>query len=288
MQRSIQRAPGPALKPFIAFLWASMHPSTPERLMLAERERMIPSGGMHLVFRVSDQPIRVFKSITDPESEAFYFGALGGIRSTYYVKDIARNACTVGASLRPGACQALFGIPANEVSGRHVALENLWGMEARLLSERLQETGELAQRLDILECFLVSRLSDPSELHPAMAHALNRFSASSHIARLVQETGYSHRHFIQLFRETVGTSPRTYSRLLRFQKTLRRGIDTTKLRWIDVALEAGYADQAHFNREFRQLTGITPTEYLLTRAEDLGHVPIRGQFRSIQGRTGEA
>ena len=288
MPLSIQRVSIPRLRPFIQFLWASSNQGSSEELIVAERERMIPSGCMHIVFRFSDQPIRIFKCLEDTEGDAFYRGAVAGMRSAYYVKDIARSACTVGASLRPGACEALFGIPADEVSGRHVALEDLWGNEARCLSERLQETNDFERRLEVFESFLANRLPRVSAIHPAIAHALSRFSTTTDIGKIVEETGYSHRHFIQLFRQSVGISPRIYTRLVRFQRTLRHGVDKTRGRWTDVALEAGYADQAHFNREFRELTGISPTEYLLNRSGDSHHVPIRGQFRSIQDSTKKA
>jgi len=287
MQLSIQRAPIPRLRPFIQFLWASSQHASPEAQIVPERERMIPSGCMHIVFRFSDQPIQIFKSIEDTEGDTFHRGAVGGMRSIYYVKDIARCARTVGASLQPGACEALFGIPADEVCGRHVALEDLWGNEARSLGERLQEMTNLDQQLEVLELFLAIRLPRVS-VHPAIAHALSRFSTTTDIGRIVEETGYSHRHFIQLFRQSVGISPRVYTRLLRFQRTLRHGFDKTRGRWIDVALEAGYADQAHFNREFRELTGISPTEYVIDRSGDSHHVRIRGQFRSIQDSTKKA
>ena len=281
MQSSIQRAPIPELRPFIQLLWTSSHETTPEQPAPAERERMIPTACTHLVFRFSDQPIRIFKSIEDLRGDVFYGGVVGGIRSAYYVKDVATSACVVGASLRPGACEALLGTPADEVSGHHVALEDLWGKSARTLRDRLQEPHGLEQRLQILESYLAQRLFRTAAVHPATAHALSRFSNSFDIARIVEETGYSHRHFIQLFRRDVGLPPRVYTRLLRFQQTLKHGVDKTRGRWIDVALEAGYADQAHFNREFRELTGISPTEYLVNRVGDSHHVPIRGQFRSI-------
>src|SRR5262245_48951048 len=109
MQSSIQRAPIPRLRPFIDLLWASSTQSTSDGMIVAERERMIPSATMHIVFRFSDQPIRIFESVRDMQGDAFYYGAVAGIRSAHYIKDIAPRACTVGATLRPGACEALFG-----------------------------------------------------------------------------------------------------------------------------------------------------------------------------------
>jgi AraC-like DNA-binding protein len=287
VQTSTGRAPIPRLRPFIQLLWASCHQASSEGLILIERERIIPSACMHLVFRFSDQPIRIFKSIEDTQGNAFHCGAVGGIRSAYYVKDIASTACTVGASLRPGACEALFGIPADEVSDSHLSLEDLWRNAARSLCDQLQEASDLERRLKVFELFLANRLPLVSGIHPAIAHALSRFSTTTEIGRIVEETGYSHRHFVKLFRQSVGLSPRVYTRLLRFQNVLKHGFDKTRGRWIDVALEAGYADQAHFNREFRELTGVSPTEYLLNRRGDPHHVRIPGQFRSILAAAGK-
>jgi hypothetical protein len=184
MQSSIQRAPIPALKPFIRLVWASSHQTLYEGPALTERERMIPSACMHLVFRFADQPIRIFKSIEDIQGDAFYRGVVAGIHSGYYVKDIAPDACTVGALLQPAACEALFGIPADEVSGRHVALGDLWGSEAGYLSERLQETSDFERRLQIFESFMAKRLPRVSGIHPAIVHALSRFPRRTTLERL--------------------------------------------------------------------------------------------------------
>jgi AraC-like DNA-binding protein len=51
-----------------------------------------------------------------------------------------------------------------------------------------------------------------------------------------------------------------YCRVLRFQHVLRAGTSGLAS-LIDVAMASGYSDQSHFNREFREFTGVTPTEY---------------------------
>lgn len=281
MDSPIRREPVPALKPFVSSVWASARRSISGEPGVAGRERMIPSDGMHLVFRLSGPSIRIFRSVEDEGGDTFPCGAVAGIRSSYYVKDVAPSAPTVGAALLPGACEALFRTSADEMCGRHFSLEDLWGDAARSLSSHLEETSDLGRRLRVLELFLEKRLPRVSGIHPAVAHALNRFRTTTEIGRVVAETGYSHRHFIQLFRKTVGLSPRVYTRLVRFQRTIDYGFDRTAGRWIDVALEAGYADQAHFSREFREITGISPTEYALNLSDGTRHVRIPGQFRSI-------
>ncbi|HJZ11543.1 MAG TPA: helix-turn-helix transcriptional regulator, partial [Acidobacteriota bacterium] len=92
------------------------------------------------------------------------------------------------------------------------------------------------------------------------------------IGEIVKETSYSHKHFIELFRTAVGQSPGLYFRILRFQRALKR-LNDSNASLIDIALQAAYSDQAHFNREFREITGITPAEYRKSRSQT-HHVPI--------------
>jgi methylphosphotriester-DNA--protein-cysteine methyltransferase len=64
------------------------------------------------------------------------------------------------------------------------------------------------------------------------------------------------------FKQQVGLGPKTAARLIRFDEVLRRLDERRPLDWGLVAVEAGYADQAHLIRDFRQFTGTTPTEFL--------------------------
>src|SRR5262245_36037711 len=110
---SIKRVPIPVLRPFVKLLWASDE-IRPEGIIQVKRERLLPSGGMHLVFRLSDDPIRIFDSVQDYKGNSFWRGVVGGIRAGFYVKDIPQSARTVGAMLQPGVSQYLFGAKADE------------------------------------------------------------------------------------------------------------------------------------------------------------------------------
>ena len=73
------------------------------------------------------------------------------------------------------------------------------------------------------------------------------------------------------FREHVGLPPKALARILRFERAaerLRGGADLS-----DAALDSGYYDQAHFNRDFKAFAGVTPTEYRVTSVQDIQSVP---------------
>jgi AraC-like DNA-binding protein len=269
----LRRLPGPRLSPFVKLLWASDQAASPWSVA-GGRERVLPTGGMHLVFRLSDHPLRLFNDINDPIGYRVGHTIVGGARASFYVREISQPVSSVGAQLRPGAAELLFGVPAGELAGRHTPLEDLWGPSAVEARERLGEAGGLQRQLDVFEALLAARLPTVRGLHPAVAQALARFTTTADVRQAVKESGYSHRRFIALFQHGLGLTPKLYCRVLRFQEALEQVAGRTAASLVEVALDAGYSDQAHFNREFREFAGVSPGEYRELAPAFPHHVPI--------------
>jgi AraC-like DNA-binding protein len=269
----LTREPRPILRPFVKTLWA-MDQSTSPLSLLADRERVLPTGTMHLAIRLSNHPLRLFDDVNDCTKREIGYAIVGGARETYYVRDISEPASSVGAQLLPGASVLLFGVSADELAGRHTPLEDLWGHSAVEIRERLLEGGSLERQLDIFESLLVARLPRLRGLHPAVAHALERFPTTADVREVVRQTGYSHRRFIELFSRAVGLTPKLYCRVLRFQRVVELVAAKQSGSRVDVALAAGYSDQPHFSRQFREFAGVTPSEYDELSPLSPNHVPI--------------
>jgi hypothetical protein len=79
---------------------------------LADIAEVMPTGGMHLVFRLSEEPLRLFREETDSVGQTMSHAMVGGARSMYYERDVSRVAASVGVLLQPGASELLFGVPA--------------------------------------------------------------------------------------------------------------------------------------------------------------------------------
>jgi AraC-like DNA-binding protein len=274
----ISRLPGPRLSPFVKILWASDQ-SDSAWSVAADRERVLPTGGMHLVFRLSDHPLRLFNDLDDPVGYRVGHSIVGGARSSFYVREISQPVSSVGAQLRAGTAALLFGVPAGELAGRHTPLEDLWGRSAVEARERLIQAGTPQRRLDVLEALLAARLPTVRGLHPAVAQALERFSTTADVRLAVKESGVSHRRFIALFHRGLGLTPKLYCRVLRFQEALEQVAGRAAASLVEVALDAGYGDQAHFNREFREFAGVAPGEYRKLAPAFPHHVPIHHSRR---------
>ena len=272
--KTFRQQPGAALAPFASLLWLfddRQSARTPSR-----REHVVPTGQMHLVFRLHDVPLRVFADDADGVGTAIGQAVIGGPRAAFHVRELTGPSHSIGVQLRPDAAAALFGAPALEFAGRHVALADLWGSAANEIRERLHDAAEPCAQLATLERILVERLRHTRRMHPAVLHALTRFQAGgATVARVVRETGYSHRMVTTLFARSIGMTPKRYCRLLRMQRLLKRFAASPATPLADLAAAAGYSDQPHFTREFREFTGVTPDQYRAIRPAMPHHIQIQ-------------
>ncbi len=282
----IHRHPAPVLQPYVSSVWASEPRPDCTRVQL-QREYMLPTGHMHVVFRLENVPVRIFDSPDDVQGSKLGAAVVGGARDSYYIKDASQPSATVGCVLKPGACLALFGVAAHELSGAHTHLKDLWGTAVAQIQMRLSQANSSQDRLAFFEQSLAARLSERYSLQPNWRHWLENFDANLPVSALVKASGLSHRHFNALFLNAVGLTPKCYARVQRMQQTIGRIQVAPQTKGIEIALDAGYSDQAHWSREFRMICGMTPGQYLERAPVQANHVPAsaddRGQFSSRLG-----
>lgn len=230
---------------------------------------------MHLVFRLTPEPLTVCSDPAGSNPRVVGHSLIGGARSSYYVRDVSAASHSVGAVFHPGTAPLLLGIPASELAERHSLLDDLWGHhEVTRIRGWLAEAGSPERELTILETVLAARLPRVRALHPAVSEALACFAGGAPVGEVVKQTGYSHRTFLSLFHDAVGLTPKVFCRVTRVQRAadLLRGPAHPQL--AEVALTAGYADQAHCSREFSAIAGISPARYRTLAPRQANHVPI--------------
>jgi len=266
----LTRLPSPLLRSFVQLLWASDPSDAPNT---DQRESVLPTGHAHLVLRTAGDPVRVLRSTLDPMGSSLAYAVVGGARLAPYVRCVAPGA-SVGAMLWPGGIRLLFAGPAEELAERHLPLADLWGdaasEEAR---ERIALAGPASARLDALDRLLLRRLPRMHGLHPAIAAAVAHLEASVDVGAACRRTGYSHRHFVALFRDAAGLPPKLYARVRRFQRTVARLGSTPRAAIGEVAALLGYADQAHLHREFLEFSGVAPGCYRRIAPAQANHLP---------------
>ena len=244
----VAAAPQPLLRSLLTRGYAGFTEATTPRRIVVPATTSVP-----LVVKLLDSPHR---------PPAFVMGANGS--STVLEGECAPSYVEV--LLEPLGAYTLLGLPLDALSGRTVDLVDVLGADGRRLAEQLREAPTWRQRFALLDRFLLGRLAGGPRPAPEVVWAWERLVTTGGavpIGRLADEVGWSHRHLIARFRRQVGLRPKTVARLVRFDGVCRR-LDQAGGRpdWALVAAEAGYADQAHLVRDFRQFTGTTPTQFL--------------------------
>jgi AraC-like DNA-binding protein len=175
----------------------------------------------------------------------------------------------IAASLYPAHAGPILGLPARRSRWRVVSLDEVIAARAEELAKRLEESPSITGRFLIFEDFLRDRLRRSRlAANPAVCRAVRRLldSAGQVTVRSVShELGCSPRYLELRMQEQAGLSPKRLARLVRFARAIEAIRTGRAIDWLRLAAACGYYDQAHFNRDFRQFTGVTPTEFLRSR-----------------------
>jgi AraC-like DNA-binding protein len=189
-----------------------------------------------------------------------------GARDHAHRKWIRGGHRAVTARLRLGVTEAVFGVPASEIAGRIIALEDLWGdVATRRLCDRLGAAGSMDDAAAIVDSALGERVAHGGAAplpHVALALAATDRLASASVSAVASELGVSERHLRRVFREIIGVNPKAFAKLVRFHRALAAARANRAADWAGIAVATGYYDQAHLIGEFRAIAGVTPSALL--------------------------
>lgn len=143
------------------------------------------------------------------------------------------------------------------------------------LKECVQDTTlidmmtEMENYEDRIRCFLnfyESKQPEKGEMETkdvslTVRNLIQESDGKIRIGDIVEKTGYSARYINRLFDEKFGISPKTYCKIVQFQKSLSELNESQSQRITDIAAGTGYYDQAQFSRDFKQYAGMTPKRY---------------------------
>ena len=254
-----EHRPAAALRPWVDKLWALR--DAPAHA----RERILPNGTLALVFNLPADEFRSYRADERTPCLRLPGAIVSGAYDRAFTIDTREHASVLGVHFKPGGAAALLGLPLGALRNAHVPLEALWGAEARLLRERLREARDAMQRFQILEAQLCQRLvaaGGALELHPALPLALAGLARGASVGSVVSRAALSHRRFLELFTASVGTTPKVFVRVCRFQRALGEAAGLPAPDWTRVAVDVGYFDQSHMIREFMELGGCSPSTLL--------------------------
>jgi AraC-like DNA-binding protein len=247
----------PALAHDVECLW-TLAAETSDAL---EIQRIVPDGCMELVLHLGARFAWHDGTAWTRQPSALVFGQLR--QPLLLAPPTGGVVCTIGVRFRPAGARPYLRADLRELAGVPTELRLLAGAKAVTLEERLHDARIDRARVDVLQRWLLER-QDPrgadAQVRAATA-AILRSRGVVRVDEVAHAAGLSPRHLGRRFDTAVGLGPKTLARLIRLQSAVQiaqRGASS----WADVAVDCGYADQAHLIRDFGLLTGRPPRALL--------------------------
>ena len=244
--------PSEILKPFI------------KRYIITESDedvvnRILPDTSIAVAFRFKGKLNHVIdQTITELPSSV-----ISGLRKSARLVNYTKGSSALIVSFKETGAKAFFKNPLHEIFEQSIALDNLVPrQELADIEERLSEAVSNSQRIGIMEEFLIRILysEENDELIAAAVQKIQGANGNIKIKDLANSFYLSHDAFEKRFRKTVGTTPKQFSSIIRMKaviQSMQRNQTFTEL-----AYDAGFFDQAHFNKEFKIFTGQPPSEFV--------------------------
>lgn len=171
----------------------------------------------------------------------------------------------VAIDFTPHGAQALFKMPMGMLKDKIISVDDMEDSELSELQNRLMDEA-MGQKstIGLIECFLKRRINSyPIYEHKRMEAVVNSINrGENQIASLASISCLSYKQFQRVFRNHIGSNPKDFLRVVRFQRVLYYMQHKFRGNFTQLALACGYYDQAHFVKEFKFFTGWTPKEYI--------------------------
>lgn len=250
--------PSEPLAKFIKCFWvlesAAAHSASPERIL--------PDGCTEIVFHLGD-PFDQHNSGGTTERQPLAL-LVGQMRGHLLIQPTGRVR-VLGARFWPGGAYPFLTLPQNEIAGRVIALDSVWGAITRELHSRIADAATPADSVRQVETILLARLNKFRRHDDGVLKAIGlilRSGGCLPVESLAENMGISLRRLDRTFNTRVGLPPKRLCRIVRFQRVFKMLEQKESGRnWAQIALDCGYYDQAHFVKEFKEFAGKAPTSY---------------------------
>jgi AraC-like DNA-binding protein len=222
--------------------------------------RLFSDGNPGIVFHLKDS---VMQSAGNFEAlpRSFIYGQISQFKDVVSTGKLGMLVVV----LQPYGIHSLLGIDAAELNNCIVDLADIFGVEAAVLEDWIISARVIADKIGIIEKFFLEKTRskrEPDHLFRESLQAIYNSRGSISIEGILKKVTVTERQLERKFKQYIGTSPKKYADIIRFQHFLKLLQHQSRDRKIsDIVYETGYYDQSHLNGFFKKVTGITPNQY---------------------------
>lgn len=228
-----------------------------------QKQLILPDGCVDMCFILGEE-IKRYTSETEHILQPREM-LLGQITKPFYIEP-AGYVNTFAIRFYPFGFANFIDFPLDQLANKETPLDILFGKEpATQLSLKIKQATSTEERINIAEKFLSDRLNEEAIIDgivKSTVDAIFHSKGGKSVNAILKEDLTKRRQLERNFKKQIGLSPKQLSKVIRLQATLQSLLNEKTKSLTDLAYENEYYDQAHFIKDFKEFTGVTPKEFL--------------------------
>lgn len=200
----------------------------------------------------------------DGDSRTYHQPVLAGQYTTTFERSTSPTLRNFQIVFRGAALYQLLGIPASATANQHIEASAIFGTAIHVVLAKLMDAKQPQEMVEIADEFCNGLLQKVGNISGDRFNRLlqnsNAYSRQS-IVRLADEASLSIRQFNRKFTLYTGVNPKGYQRITRFNLAYNLKNRYPTVDWLTISLAAGYHDYTHLTRDYREFTGMLPTQF---------------------------
>jgi AraC-like DNA-binding protein len=250
--------PSLELSPFVKHYW-TMDKNNP--IGQEYMQRIVPCGLLEIIFYFDNKPVS-----SDQDKSIDENTVITGQLNEYYDIKISGKISLFSVIFQPHGLSAFLDLPLKEMNNLNVPLKLIFKDDIDEIESRLFESGSFSERIKIIEEYFYKILGNKGitnnfERIQNSVFAINQRKGIIDIESLAVDTCFSRKQYERVFSNTIGTSPKQFLKVVRFQNAIYKKSKNKNLSLTDLSYQCGYYDQAHMINDFQKLSGMSPGHY---------------------------
>ena len=247
------------LEAIVKFYWTMEVPFDPKN----QKQKIVPDGCIEMTFNFGD---KIKRYISETDFILHPNAMIMGQRTKSFDILPAGNVDTFAICFYPIGFANFVKMPLENLVDKETPIANLFGQtEANELEQQMIQAIDTQQRINIIETFFLKILNEKntiSNIVKSTVDFLLKTNGTTPINDILIDDISKRRQLERHFRKQIGVSPKQLSKAIRLQATLNMLLNKKTETLTDIAYESDYFDQNHFIKDFKDLVGVTPKEFL--------------------------
>jgi AraC-like DNA-binding protein len=249
--------PGEDLITFVKCYWTLEAPEDPN----PQRQTIVADGCMEMIFHYGDlykQYLTNDNSIIQPRCFV-----VGQLTQPLKIEPIGETGI-FAVRFHPGGFMPFATIPIKEMENKAVSLEALFNEDGQQIAQKILQANTTLERIELIEEFLINRLASSNTVDRIIRSTVETILTANGqipVDELTKQININRRQLERKFSSAIGLSPKQLSKTIRLQATLKMMVNKQFTSLTALASEGEYYDQAHFIKDFKEFTGLTPKEF---------------------------